>query len=190
MNLDNSDNRRRALTLGLLGVPFIILALFVDGLVVAHAQHHTRVVQLLQERENAKDLMRNAPRWHDQITKLNALSQSAPLFFGSAELNSAAARMQNEVSSAIAVDHVSVLRNEIELKADNDSKRTELHLLLTFDGDIATVTHVLFHLRQARPFLFVRKLELRASPQTAAALLSGPNLLQAELAIVGFVQTP
>lgn len=189
MNWNTSDNQRRAITLGLLAIPFIMLVLFINGLVVAHAQHHTRVAQLLQERENAEDLVRHAPRWREQITKLHALSRGSPLFFDSAELSSAATHMQSEVSSAIASDHVTVLRNEIELKADNESKRTELHLLLTFDADIATITHVLFHLRQARPLLFVRKLELRASPQPATTLPAGPNLLQVELAIVGFVQT-
>lgn len=186
-----SEQQRRGLAAGLLVLPVLLLVWLSVGLIAAHGAHHTQMARLLLERADDKGLLQRAPAWNRERDALAKLSAKTPLFFDAAQPASAVTRMQTEVSNVIAADHISASRNEIELVAENDRKRTELRMVLSFDADIATVSRVLFHLRQARPLLFVRKLDLRASPQpTAAQSLAGPNMLQAELTIVGFVRAP
>jgi hypothetical protein len=191
MTLDLSDTQKRAIAIALMVVPALLVLWLGVELVLAHSAHHERMARLLVERADDQALLRNAPVWNLQRDALRSLSVRTPLFFGSSQPATATARMQSEVLNAISRDHVTVLRNEVELVAQNDRKRTELHMQLAFNADIAKVTSVLLHLREAHPLLFVRTLELRASPQRAAAEpLPGPTILQAELTIVGIVQVP
>jgi len=186
-----SEQYRSGLAAGLLVLPVLLLVWLGIGLVIAHNAHHADMARLLLERTDDKALLQHAPAWNRERDALAKLSRSTPLFFDAAQPASAVTRMQTEVSNVIAADHINPLRNEVELVAENDRKRTELHMVLAFDADIATVSRVLFQLRQARPLLFVRKLDLRAPPQPITAQsLTGPNKLQAELTIVGLVQVP
>jgi hypothetical protein len=186
-----SEQQRRGLAAGLLILPALLFVWLGIGLVTAHNAHHADMARLLLERRDDKALLQRAPAWSRDRDTLAKLSANTPLFFDAAQPASAVTRMQTEVSNVTAADHITATRNDVELVAENDRKRTELRMVLSFDADIATVSRVLFHLRQARPLLFVRKLDLRATPQpTAAQSLAGPNMLQTELTIIGFVQVP
>jgi len=186
-----SEDQKHAAAIGLLVLPVLLLLWLGLELLLAHNAHHDGMAHLLAERAHDRALIKSAPVWNAQRETLRTLSARAPLFFETAQPATATARMQNDVVGAIASDHVTLLRNEVELEADNTRQRTELRMLLSFNADIATVTRVLFHLRQARPLLFVQAFELHALPKPAAAAPPpGPNILQAELTLVGVVQVP
>lgn len=183
-----SSIQRRAAALALAFAPMLVAGLVATNFVLARAAHHERLSRLLAERQADLALLHDAPMWKNEIARLRQAGSGAALFFADPEVSAAGSQMQARVTSIVTAGGGTVQRSNVDLVAAGDEAPVELRTTVTFAADIAAFTHILYHLRQARPLLFVAKLAMReaAGSTSRGTTPVAPNLLQIDLTMVGY----
>jgi Type II secretion system (T2SS), protein M subtype b len=183
-----SHRRQQALALALATVPVLAIVAVSVCLALSWSAHHARVALLMTERANYRRAIDEAPALRSAMATLRSSEAANDYFFASGQSSAAAAKVRSQIGAIVGGDGATIARDDVELAAAGDDSPVELRASISFTGDIKSLTRVLYHLRQARPLLFVTQLAVHSFSD--GTNLTAPNRLQADLVVEAYLGTP
>jgi len=178
--------QQRIVAVCLLLVPIGVLLALIYGYASDVAAHREQVVLLERERARYSALAQSAPILKRQIDRLRMASQTGELVFVARSADVAAKQLQAKLSSIVSAAGGTGFQEKAILNANREDGPVAVYANLSFTANIATISKVLFALRQSRPLLIPTRLWIRSAGASGPA----PNLLQAELTVVSYSRQP
>jgi len=185
-SLTPAQSRAAALAVALL--PLAVLALILVHFLLPRAEHHTRVAELMRQRDEYRAILRNAPAWSAEVEQLRGPASRAPAFYRSAQMSAASGQMEAAVTAIINKDQGAIQHNEVEMHDGGADAPQQLRDTVSLTADISALTRILYDMRAARPLLFVASMTVR-SDAVFAGPLSAPNRLHVDFVVVAYLQS-
>jgi general secretion pathway protein M len=183
-----SRRQEQAVAIALAAIPLLAVLLLVASQVPAWSAHRASIQTLMTERSAYGSAIGRVPALKESLSRLRRSQTAGGYFFTGAGGSDAAAKMRARIGAIVGGDGATIRRDEVELMAADDDAPVVLRATLSLTGDIKSLTRILHHLQQARPFLFVVQFAAHSSAGTGA--LTAPNVLQADLVIEGYMAAP
>jgi hypothetical protein len=190
MSFEIALTRRQEILIAvaLAAVPLIAVALFAGYLCAGWSAHYASIDALARQRDAYRHAIAGMPALQADLAALRREQAAGRYFFRAAEGSEAAAKLRSDIGGLIGKDGATIQRDEVELVAYGDDAPVVLRASLSLTGDIKALTRVLYHLRQARPLLFVTQLAVHSAADVPA--LAAPNTLQADLVVQAYMAAP
>jgi hypothetical protein len=183
-----SHRQQQALALVLAAVPILAAAAIAVSLALSWSAYHAHVAALTAERAAYRGALRDVPALRAEMAKLRASEAANDYFYANNQSSAAAAKVRSQIGAIVGGDGATIVRDDVELAAAGDDSPVELRASISFTGDIKSLTRVLYHLRQARPLLFVTQLAVHSGADGVP--LTAPNRLQADLVVEAYLGAP
>ncbi len=175
------------IALALAMVPLMAAALLAGYLITGWSTHRASIGALARERAAYRRALDGVPAARADMLALKRAQASGRYFFVASKGAEPAVEMRADIGALIGTDGAVIQRDEVELTTAGDDAPVVLRASLSLTGDIKSLTRALYHLRQARPFLFVTQLAVHSADTSAPA---ASNMLQAEVVVQAYMAPP
>jgi hypothetical protein len=165
-------------------IPLVAMAAAVVWLVLSWSEYAARTSALLHERAILREVIAAAPAARERTIRLHVLNEANAFFYAHPQAAKAASSLRSEIDAIVVRDGGTLQRDDVELVSKGDDAPVELHAAVSLSADIRTLTRILYHLRQARPLVFVAQLMVHGTPGGGR---TAPNRLQVDTMLKSYL---
>jgi hypothetical protein len=182
-----SPAQRRGLAIAFTLVPVALMLLAVMPAVANYLDHRDRMAVLARQLVSYRAAIDGAPVERAAVARLRGSRALNDLVVPGANAAQAAATLQSRISELAASAGANVVQSSSQVLAA-DGALVELSTRLVLEADITQASRLLYALETARPLLVVRRCVIRDADGEFQNAAAGPNRLQVELDISGYMR--
>jgi hypothetical protein len=188
LDLTLSPRQNRIVAIALALIPVALILFLAAPALSGYWEHRDRIDALQRQMLTYQVVIASMPRDRAALAEFRRSPELNDLVLPHQQATAGMAELQNRIGEIASAANARVMQSTSEVRA-SDGALIELSTRIVVEGDIAAVSLLLHELEKARPLLIVRRFTIRdPDGEDASATSTGPNVLQAELDVSGFMR--